>query len=163
VIAAARMALCGCTFRRTRPIQRREGKLASSLRFSSFSIESSVLGTLKNGCLADIAANGSRSVFATPGSILGASGSVGLSLFMWVIGAIIAAAGMKVYIIWGSVSPYLVPHPKPSHRSVGPTKERRREELSRVPFQKAQVPDHFSLRCQWCAARMGSRELSRLW
>lgn len=44
-------------------------------------------------------------VFATPGSILGSSGSVGLSLFMWLIGAIIAAAGMKVYIIWGSALP----------------------------------------------------------
>ncbi|KAF9483255.1 high affinity methionine permease [Pholiota conissans] len=44
-------------------------------------------------------------VFATPSSILGLSGSVGLSLFMWVIGAIIASAGMQVYIVWGSAVP----------------------------------------------------------
>ncbi|KAG6853729.1 hypothetical protein C0991_001967 [Blastosporella zonata] len=44
-------------------------------------------------------------VFATPSTILGLSGSVGLSLFMWVIGAIIAAAGMQVYIIWGTAVP----------------------------------------------------------
>lgn len=44
-------------------------------------------------------------VFATPSSILSFSGSVGLSLFMWVIGAIIAAAGMQVYIVWGSAVP----------------------------------------------------------
>ncbi|KAJ3516055.1 hypothetical protein NLJ89_g1363 [Agrocybe chaxingu] len=44
-------------------------------------------------------------VFATPSSILGLSGSVGLSLFMWVIGAIIAAAGMQVYIVWGTAVP----------------------------------------------------------
>ncbi|KAF8661271.1 hypothetical protein AX16_001372 [Volvariella volvacea WC 439] len=44
-------------------------------------------------------------VFATPSTILGLSGSVGLSLFMWVIGAIIAAAGMQVYIIWGTALP----------------------------------------------------------
>ncbi|KIM37300.1 hypothetical protein M413DRAFT_448598 [Hebeloma cylindrosporum] len=44
-------------------------------------------------------------VFATPSSILGLSGSVGLSLFMWIIGALIAAAGMQVYIIWGSAVP----------------------------------------------------------
>ncbi|KAF8887845.1 high affinity methionine permease [Gymnopilus junonius] len=44
-------------------------------------------------------------VFATPSSILSLSGSVGLSLFMWVIGAIIAAAGMQVYISWGSAIP----------------------------------------------------------
>ncbi|KAF9048972.1 high affinity methionine permease [Panaeolus papilionaceus] len=44
-------------------------------------------------------------VFATPSSILRLSGSVGLSLFMWVIGSIIAAAGMWVYIVWGSAVP----------------------------------------------------------
>ncbi|KAF8193443.1 high affinity methionine permease [Pholiota molesta] len=44
-------------------------------------------------------------VFATPSSILSLSGSVGLSLFMWVIGAIIASAGMQVYIVWGSAVP----------------------------------------------------------
>lgn len=44
-------------------------------------------------------------VFATPSSILSYSGSVGLSLFMWVIGAIIAAAGMQVYIVWGTAVP----------------------------------------------------------
>lgn len=44
-------------------------------------------------------------VFATPSSILGLSGSVGLSLFMWLIGAIIAAAGMQVYIVWGTALP----------------------------------------------------------
>ncbi|KIY73695.1 high affinity methionine permease [Cylindrobasidium torrendii FP15055 ss-10] len=44
-------------------------------------------------------------VFATPSSILGLSGSVGLALFMWVIGSIIAAAGMSVYIVWGSAIP----------------------------------------------------------
>ncbi|TFK34255.1 high affinity methionine permease [Crucibulum laeve] len=44
-------------------------------------------------------------VFATPSTILGLSGSVGLSLFMWVIGAIIASAGMWVYIVWGTAVP----------------------------------------------------------
>ncbi|KAG6901145.1 hypothetical protein C0995_016511 [Termitomyces sp. Mi166 len=44
-------------------------------------------------------------VFATPSTILSLSGSVGLSLFMWVIGAIIAAAGMQVYIVWGTALP----------------------------------------------------------
>ncbi|KAJ3537275.1 hypothetical protein NMY22_g5656 [Coprinellus aureogranulatus] len=44
-------------------------------------------------------------VFATPSSILGFSGSVGLSLFMWIIGAVIAAAGMQVYIVWGTAVP----------------------------------------------------------
>ncbi|KAF8701657.1 hypothetical protein AX14_000351 [Amanita brunnescens Koide BX004] len=44
-------------------------------------------------------------IFATPGTILGLSGSVGLSLIMWVIGAIFAAAGMQVYIVWGTALP----------------------------------------------------------
>lgn len=43
-------------------------------------------------------------VFATPSYILSLSGSVGLALFMWVIGSIIAATGMWVYVVWGTVS-----------------------------------------------------------
>lgn len=44
-------------------------------------------------------------VFATPGGILSLSGSVGLSLFMWVFGTIIAAAGTAVYIEIGTGIP----------------------------------------------------------
>ncbi|TBU22810.1 high affinity methionine permease [Dichomitus squalens] len=61
-------------------------------------------------------------IFATPSTILGLSGSVGLALFMWVIGSVIAAAGMWVYIVWGTAIPrnggeknyleYLVRRPK---------------------------------------------------
>jgi amino acid transporter len=40
-------------------------------------------------------------VFATPASILKLSGSVGLALFMWVFGFIIAAAGCAVYLEFG--------------------------------------------------------------
>jgi hypothetical protein len=38
-------------------------------------------------------------IFATPASILSGVGSIGLALFMWVIGAIIAAAGLAVYLV----------------------------------------------------------------
>lgn len=44
-------------------------------------------------------------IFATPSSILSLSGSVGLALFMWVIGAIIAGAGTAVYLEWGTGIP----------------------------------------------------------
>ncbi|KAK4232999.1 amino acid/polyamine transporter I [Achaetomium macrosporum] len=44
-------------------------------------------------------------IFATPGSILALSGSVGLSLFMWVAGALIAAAGTAVYLEFGTAIP----------------------------------------------------------
>lgn len=40
-------------------------------------------------------------VFATPASILALSGSVGLALFMWVFGFVIAAAGCAVYLEFG--------------------------------------------------------------
>ncbi|PPQ89300.1 hypothetical protein CVT25_000316 [Psilocybe cyanescens] len=43
-------------------------------------------------------------VFAMPSFVLTLSGSVGLSLFIWVIVAVIAVAGVQVYIVWGSVS-----------------------------------------------------------
>lgn len=44
-------------------------------------------------------------IFATPSSILALSGSVGLSLFIWVGGLIIAAAGMAVYLEFGTGLP----------------------------------------------------------
>ncbi|TEA22329.1 High-affinity methionine permease [Colletotrichum sidae] len=44
-------------------------------------------------------------IFATPGSILRLSGSVGLSLFIWVAGMIIALAGTAVYLEWGTAIP----------------------------------------------------------
>lgn len=44
-------------------------------------------------------------IFATPSSILALSGSVGLALFMWVAGSLIAAAGMAVYLEFGTAIP----------------------------------------------------------
>ncbi|CAK7235044.1 methionine permease [Sporothrix curviconia] len=44
-------------------------------------------------------------IFATPGTILALSGSVGLSLFIWVAGMIIAAAGTAVYMEFGTAIP----------------------------------------------------------
>jgi amino acid permease len=47
-------------------------------------------------------------IFATPGTILALAGSVGLSLFMWVIGTAIALAGTAVYLEWGTAIPRYV-------------------------------------------------------
>lgn len=44
-------------------------------------------------------------IFATPSSIFSLSGSVGLSLFMWVAGATIALSGMLVYMEFGTGLP----------------------------------------------------------
>ncbi|KAF2502916.1 amino acid transporter [Lophium mytilinum] len=44
-------------------------------------------------------------IFATPSSIFASSGSVGLALFIWVIGMLIAASGMMVYLEWGTGLP----------------------------------------------------------
>lgn len=43
-------------------------------------------------------------IFATPSVILRSSGSVGLSLMMWLLGATVAACGTAVYIELGTVS-----------------------------------------------------------
>ncbi|KAJ5669165.1 hypothetical protein N7462_010235 [Penicillium macrosclerotiorum] len=51
-------------------------------------------------------------IFATPGTILSLCGSVGLSLFMWVIGTAIAMAGTAVYLEWGTAIPKYVEAPK---------------------------------------------------
>ncbi|KAK0710716.1 high affinity methionine permease [Lasiosphaeris hirsuta] len=44
-------------------------------------------------------------IFATPGTILALSGSVGLSLFIWVAGMLIAGAGTAVYLEFGTAIP----------------------------------------------------------
>jgi amino acid transporter len=61
-------------------------------------------------------------IFATPSSIFEESGSVGLALFLWVAGSLIAAAGMAVYLEFGTAMPrnggeknyleYVYRHPK---------------------------------------------------
>jgi hypothetical protein len=47
-------------------------------------------------------------IFATPSSILSLTGSVGLALFIWVIGLLIALAGTAVYLEWGTAIPRYV-------------------------------------------------------
>lgn len=44
-------------------------------------------------------------IFATPSAILSLTGSVGLSLFIWVAGTFIALAGTAVYLEWGTAIP----------------------------------------------------------
>ncbi|KXN82126.1 High-affinity methionine permease [Leucoagaricus sp. SymC.cos] len=60
-------------------------------------------------------------IFATPAAVLSLSGSVGLSMSLWLLGSLLAAAGMQVYIVWGCAFPkngaeknylqYLIPKP----------------------------------------------------
>lgn len=60
---------------------------------------------------------------------------------MWVIGAIVASAGMWVYIVWGTVRSTFLSDTSPIwFVPLGPTQEWRREELSRIPFPKTQIP-----------------------
>lgn len=44
-------------------------------------------------------------IFATPSAIFALSGSVGLSLLIWVAGMLIAGAGMAVYLEFGTALP----------------------------------------------------------
>ncbi|KAA8575347.1 hypothetical protein EYC84_004519 [Monilinia fructicola] len=44
-------------------------------------------------------------IFSTPSTILALSGSVGLSLFIWVVGMLIAAAGLATYMEFGTGLP----------------------------------------------------------
>ena len=72
---------------------------------------------------------------------------------MWIIGAVIAAAGMQVYIVWGTVSPlfafeiffFLT-------RQLGRSQEWRREELLGVPVQEAEVLGDIDVCGEWCIA-----------
>lgn len=42
-------------------------------------------------------------VFAAPSIILNSSGSVGMTFVMWILGALVAAAGTAVYVEFGTV------------------------------------------------------------
>ncbi|ESK94189.1 high affinity methionine permease [Moniliophthora roreri MCA 2997] len=44
-------------------------------------------------------------IFATPASIVGSTGSIGLALILWLIGSIIAACGLAVYLEWATGLP----------------------------------------------------------
>lgn len=44
-------------------------------------------------------------IFATPGTIIRAVGSVGLALSLWVVGAVVAACGLAVALEYGSMLP----------------------------------------------------------
>ena len=44
-------------------------------------------------------------IFATPSAILSLSGSVGLALILWVVGTLISATGMAVYLEFGTAIP----------------------------------------------------------
>lgn len=46
-------------------------------------------------------------IYATPGLILRDSGSVGMFLLMWIIGAFVSALGMAVYVEFGTASALL--------------------------------------------------------
>jgi amino acid transporter len=44
-------------------------------------------------------------IFATPGSIVKSTGSIGLSLLVWLVGTILAACGMAVSMEFGCMLP----------------------------------------------------------
>ncbi|ORY63341.1 amino acid permease [Pseudomassariella vexata] len=68
----------------------RQAKLQIGIPTAVFLIVNRIIGT---------------GIFATPGTILALSGSVGLSLIMWVVGMIIALAGTAVFIEFGTAIP----------------------------------------------------------
>ncbi|KAI6778273.1 High-affinity methionine permease-like protein [Emericellopsis cladophorae] len=68
----------------------REAKRTIGITTAAFLIFNRVIGT---------------GIFATPSAILSLSGSVGLSLIMWLVGGLIAAAGTAVYVEFGTGIP----------------------------------------------------------
>ncbi|KAL2760958.1 hypothetical protein ACRALDRAFT_1090725 [Sodiomyces alcalophilus JCM 7366] len=70
--------------------QKREAKRQVGVISAAFLIFNRIVGT---------------GIFATPASILNLSGSVGLALFMWVAGMLIAFAGSAVYLEFGTAIP----------------------------------------------------------
>ena len=94
-------------------------------------------------------------IFATPSVILRSSGSVGLSLIMWLLGATVALCGTAVYMELGTVSGtdrrdcgkwYVL-----TTEFIGFAQERGREELSRVHIQTTKASGHLHI-CHVCCA-----------
>jgi hypothetical protein len=84
-------------------------------------------------------------VFAGASIILNSAGSVGMTFVMWIIGALVAAAGTAVYIELGTVTFSLL-----HHRSIqvpdissdqGSPSQRRRQGLLRVHLSTPSVHD----------------------
>lgn len=48
-------------------------------------------------------------IFATPSAILALTGSVGLSLIVWIVGMVIAMAGTAVFLEFGTTIPRYLP------------------------------------------------------
>jgi amino acid permease len=44
-------------------------------------------------------------IFATPGAIVRETGSIGLSLSLWIVGALISWAGLAIYLEYGCMLP----------------------------------------------------------
>ena len=85
-------------------------------------------------------------IYATPSTILRQSGSAGVALLMWVLGASIAACGTAVYMELGTVSYPVIFSETPANQLVrtfeltGSSEEWRREELPRVHLPPPEVP-----------------------
>jgi len=92
-----------------------------------------------------------KSIYATPSIILRSSGSVGVALLMWLLGALIAAAGTAVYVELGTVRG--LHRYDPLHdmlNQVGHATERWREELSRVHVQTTEISYHLHFHILCC-------------
>jgi hypothetical protein len=100
-------------------------------------------------------------IFATPSVILKLTGSVGMSLVVWLLGMIIAMTGMLVYLEFGTAIPrFAAPNnPPPVLNMVSwilkgvLMQKRRGEELPGIRVHETQVPGHRHV----CFVRFASR------
>lgn len=88
-----------------------------------------------------------NSIYATPSIILRASGSVGVTFVMWLLGVTIAAAGTAVYIELGTVRDINYTLPRLTRIYAGLASEWRGKELSRVYIPTAQIFDYLHICC----------------
>lgn len=88
-----------------------------------------------------------NSIYATPSIILRASGSVGVTFVMWLLGATIAAAGTAVYIELGTVRDINCSVRCLTRIYAGLASERRGKELSRVHIPTPNISDYLHICC----------------
>ena len=83
-------------------------------------------------------------IYATPSNILRSSGSVGVSLIMWLVGALIAGCGTTVYIELGTVCCFVFCLLNPIYQPClysyqGTSSEWRGEKLPRIHLPSSQI------------------------
>ena len=85
------------------------------------------------------------SIFASSSIVLRASGSVGMTFVMWILGALVASAGTAVFVEFGTVRKLSHCSCILFHRVLGTPEEWRGEDLHGIYLSPTKIHDNLLL------------------